>query len=327
MHQSEIGKNSVTSLEHATPRYVLVTPVKNEKEYLPQLINSIKSQTIKPVLWVIVDDESTDGTHLLLKQLQNEVEFVKVISSEEGKRNASIDRYGFVVRKGIDFGTKTCKLKNIDFDYIGLADADLLLDSSYFAKVIASMERNRNVGMASGAFLEKIGNDFVLRQGSSNKSDFTAAGMLIRRKCYDQAGGFPTAVGPEFILSIKTLYHGYQIKSFPNALGIHMRQSGQKIGQWKGFLKCGEIHYMLNFLPIDALLLVGYFTFSRPYAVKGPTISGLAFLAGYLNGFFSRKPKIPDPVVIAYFQKNLNNSLKNFLSTISYFLRKKFTKL
>lgn len=43
-------------------KYIVVTPCKNEGENLPNLIASVVAQTIMPVLWVIVDDGSTDTT-------------------------------------------------------------------------------------------------------------------------------------------------------------------------------------------------------------------------------------------------------------------------
>src|SRR5438132_4460527 len=45
-----------------TIRYVVITPVRNEAEFLPLLIDSLVRQTIKPQQWVVVDDGSSDGT-------------------------------------------------------------------------------------------------------------------------------------------------------------------------------------------------------------------------------------------------------------------------
>ncbi len=309
-------------MEQAKTHYILVTPVKNEKDNLPRLIKSIKSQTLKPTLWVVVDDESTDGTGVLLEHLQSECDFVRITSSEEGKRDASIDRYGVIVRKGFDFAIEECKLHDLNYNYLGLVDADLWLEDAYFAKIVAGFERNCNVGMASGAIWEKIDDGFVLRQSSNNEPNFTAAGMVMRRRCYEEAGGFPTTSGPEFVLAIKVLTHGWKIDCFLDTVGIHMRRSGQKIGQWKGFAKCGEIHYMLNYHPVDALLLIGYFTFSKPYAAKGPTIAGLAFFWGYLHGFIYRKERIADTDVVTYFQRSWKHSVINLLKTVSSLAKK-----
>ena len=42
--------------------YVLITPARNEAEFIELTIASVVAQTIRPARWVIVSDGSTDGT-------------------------------------------------------------------------------------------------------------------------------------------------------------------------------------------------------------------------------------------------------------------------
>ena len=42
------------------PRFVLITPAHNEEALIKKTIESVISQTILPMRWVIVDDGSTD---------------------------------------------------------------------------------------------------------------------------------------------------------------------------------------------------------------------------------------------------------------------------
>jgi hypothetical protein len=43
------------------PRFVLITPAHNEEALIKKTIESVISQTILPMRWVIVDDGSTDS--------------------------------------------------------------------------------------------------------------------------------------------------------------------------------------------------------------------------------------------------------------------------
>ncbi|NPE27880.1 glycosyltransferase family 2 protein [Methanococcoides sp. SA1] len=43
-------------------KYIIVTPCKNEDRNLCDVAQSLINQTILPVLWVIVNDNSTDKT-------------------------------------------------------------------------------------------------------------------------------------------------------------------------------------------------------------------------------------------------------------------------
>ena len=42
--------------------YVLISPGRNEAQYMRQTLDSVIAQTVRPTLWVIVDDGSTDET-------------------------------------------------------------------------------------------------------------------------------------------------------------------------------------------------------------------------------------------------------------------------
>jgi glycosyltransferase involved in cell wall biosynthesis len=44
------------------PSYVLVTPARNEVQFIELTIQSVVAQTMRPLKWVIVSDGSTDGT-------------------------------------------------------------------------------------------------------------------------------------------------------------------------------------------------------------------------------------------------------------------------
>src|SRR5215472_4951700 len=44
------------------PTYVLITPARNEAQFIELTIKSVVAQTIRPIKWVIVSDGSTDST-------------------------------------------------------------------------------------------------------------------------------------------------------------------------------------------------------------------------------------------------------------------------
>src|SRR5260370_1999049 len=44
------------------PSYVLVTPPRNEAQFIELTLKSVVAQTVRPAKWIIVSDGSTDGT-------------------------------------------------------------------------------------------------------------------------------------------------------------------------------------------------------------------------------------------------------------------------
>ena len=46
----------------AMTKYVIITPARDEEEFIEKTILAVAGQTIRPVQWIIVDDGSSDRT-------------------------------------------------------------------------------------------------------------------------------------------------------------------------------------------------------------------------------------------------------------------------
>jgi GT2 family glycosyltransferase len=69
--------------------YAVVSPVRNEADNLPRLIESIRAQTVQPVRWIIVDTGSDDRTVQLAGA--TELPYAALVLSE-GQRYSAVDR-------------------------------------------------------------------------------------------------------------------------------------------------------------------------------------------------------------------------------------------
>ena len=62
-------ENSTSKPEEITGmNYVVISPVKNEAEFIEMTIESMIHQTIKPSVWVIVNDGSNDATESIVRK-------------------------------------------------------------------------------------------------------------------------------------------------------------------------------------------------------------------------------------------------------------------
>ena len=52
------------------PTYVLITPARNEAQFIELTIKAVVAQTIRPIRWIIVSDGSTDGTDEIVRQIR-----------------------------------------------------------------------------------------------------------------------------------------------------------------------------------------------------------------------------------------------------------------
>ena len=49
-------------------RYLLISPCRDEAEFMRQTLDTVIAQSVPPTLWVIVDDGSTDDTPKILAE-------------------------------------------------------------------------------------------------------------------------------------------------------------------------------------------------------------------------------------------------------------------
>ena len=54
------------SFVNPSRRYLLISPCRDEAQYLRRTLDSVAAQSVPPALWVVVDDGSTDETPAIL---------------------------------------------------------------------------------------------------------------------------------------------------------------------------------------------------------------------------------------------------------------------
>src|SRR5205823_8921962 len=110
-----------------TWQYVLITPARNEGRYITKTIECVLAQTLLPKRWLIVSDGSTDDTDITVNRYLAQHSIITLIRrSAERKRS-----YGSKVR-AICAGSQ--ELGDIEYDFIGILDADVTFEPDYYEK-------------------------------------------------------------------------------------------------------------------------------------------------------------------------------------------------
>ncbi len=69
-------------------RYVLISPCRNEQDYMRETLDSVIAQTVPPALWVIVDDGSTDATPAILAEYAARHDWIRIVRrADRGARS------------------------------------------------------------------------------------------------------------------------------------------------------------------------------------------------------------------------------------------------
>ena len=282
-------------------QYILVTPCRNEEENLPNLIQSVAEQTIRPVFWVIVDDGSTDRTPEITKAAEEEYDWINSIRSNSAKRDLGV-HLASIVRKGFDFATEYCKKSGIAYGYLGNVDGDLTLEHTFFENIIKEFENNPKLGVASGGTNHIIGDKII--HAKLREDEPSGGHMLIRRECFEVCGGIPLSYAMDSVLKAKARLKGWSTKRFEENIATEIRDVGSAEGYWKGSVHSGKASHYLNIHPVH---VIGR---SVKYSFKKPHYMGIAYLVGYLSNVIRRERQIDDEEVKGYFWNKWKEVLK-----------------
>lgn len=272
--------------------YILITPCKDEEFFLPHLAESIMKQTVRPVLWLIVDDNSTDNTPKLISEYKSLHNWICTIRLNEGIRDVGI-HFARVLKLGFETAFEICENENIDFEFMGLADADLIFNTTYFETIISEFKNNSNLGIAGGGLREIVDGNTKYIHGVEDEP--SGGNMVIRKKCYLDCGGIQLSYSCDSVLKVQARLKGWEIKRFEDYSSIITRKTSTSEGHWKGYVQRGQSAYYRN-LNIFHVIAIGI-----RYIFKSPYYLSIAYLYGYFNDLLQKKPQIENEEIKKYY--------------------------
>ena len=138
--------------------YVIISPVRDEAEYIGKTIESVISQTIRPLEWVIVNDGSTDQTGAIIDEYSKTNPWIKAVHrTNRGFRKAG----GGVIEA---FYEGYAALSRKEWDYVVKLDGDLTFEKNYFERCFQKFDENRKLGISGGGIYHQIGDSLELEE-------------------------------------------------------------------------------------------------------------------------------------------------------------------
>lgn len=277
-------------------KYVLITPVKNEEQTIKQVIDSVKEQSIKPDLWIIVNDGSTDKTESILKKETRGIKWIKVLNKKINRKYNWLG-YSKVIREGISLYDKLLNQRSFKkVSYLGILDSDITIETQYFERILKEFDKDKNLGVVSGeVYIQKQTKWVPEFRGNHPRG----GARLYYYPFLKDIGGFPDTPSPDRISDIKIQTRGHKIMKLSSTKAFQHRASSARDNKLKGYFKQGRGKYILNYNLVHTLLISVKVCFrKKPYI-----FSGIFFFLGYFSGFFSKDKKINDKE-IKEFSKN-----------------------
>jgi glycosyltransferase involved in cell wall biosynthesis len=270
-----------------TEKYVLITPARNEGEFIENTIQSVISQSVLPLRWIIVSDGSTDQTNELVLKYIPENPWIELIKMPEHRdRNFAAKVHCF--NAGLE------KVKDLGYEIIGNIDADISFERDYFEFLMAQFADDPKLGVAGTPFVED-GKHYDYR--FTNIEHVSGACQLFRRKCFEEIGGYiPIKEGGiDWVATTTARMKGWKTRSFVGKNCFHHRKMGTgTYSVLRASFKHGRKDYCLGNHPLWQLFRGLYQMTKKPYI-----FNGLLIIFGYGWASFN---KIDRPIPIKLIQ-------------------------
>jgi len=269
------------------PQYVIVSPVRDEEEYIEQTIVGVIQQTIRPTEWIIVDDGSCDHTGEIIDAYAKKHNWIRTVHRpDRGKRVP-----GAGVMEAFYDGYN--RLESEDWDFIVKLDGDVALPSNYFEQCFSRFNIDPKLGMCGGRM-------YCLKDGELKPEPHPAFHVrgpikLYRRECWEAIGGLTRAPGWDTVDEVQANRFGWVTRTFDDIKVLHQRPTGAVQGVWRDGVKMGRAAYICGYHPLFMMVKCAKRIFSKPYVM-----SALAHGYGFMSGYFKKIPRVEDQALIRY---------------------------
>lgn len=271
-------------------RLVIISPCRDEEQFVQVTLDSVIKQTYRPDLWIIVDDGSRDRTAEIVASYAVKHPWIKLV-----RRHRSGGRQ---LGPGVvsAFNAGLAALGDDPFDVIGKLDSDTEFGAGTLAAIMTHFD-DPKVGMASGNTYLLRGNKLVFELYTSYHVPGNA--KFYRRECFRDIGGLQPVYGWDVIDETDARRHGWITLSDPKVVFIHHRMQGSSFGALQGRVIWGRCAYAIGSHPLFAIARGIYRMTQQP-----KVIGGLAFIWGFLTGYVNRDiRRITDPDLIHYLRQ------------------------
>lgn len=280
------------------PRYIVITPARNEAENIPHTIRSMVGQSLRPSRWVIVNDGSTDTTGAIIDAAAREHDWITAVHRpDRGYRKQG----GGVVETFYD---GYARIAQEPWEYLLKFDADLSFEPDYFARCLRKFTEDPKLGIGGGMISHEVAGRLVSESPGDPAFHVRGATKIYRRECWEAIGGLLQAPGWDTIDELKANMLGWTTRTFADIPLRHHRYTGSADGTWKNVVKFGLANYITGYHPLFMLVKCCKRAVQPPYGVGA---AGLAW--GFCKGYLQGVARVPDPELIRYVRRQQLNKL------------------
>ncbi len=279
--------NNFRSIMLTLPTYVLITPARNEAEFIELTIKSVVAQTVRPIKWVIVSDGSTDGTDDIVCKYAAENPWIELLRVPERRER-------HFAGKVEAFNSAYHHIRGLRYEVIVSLDGDISFEEDYFSFLLRKLAEDPELGVVGTPFKEISNQSYDYR--FVNIEHVSGACQVFRHECFEKIGGYVPVKGRgiDLIAVTTARMKGWKTRTFTEKVYIHHREMGTaQHGVLRARFKTGAKDYAFGNHPIWEMFRAIRQMTQRPFA-----IGGLMLLSGYVWALIrgAERP-VPDDLV------------------------------
>lgn len=290
------------------PSYVVITPARNEAQFIELTLKSMVAQTVRPLRWVVVSDGSTDGTDEIVRKYASEHSWIELVSLPPRKER---DFAGKVHA----FNAGYARVRDVDYEVIVSLDADISFGSDYFAFLLEKLSSDDALGLVGTPFREISGEVYDYR--FVNIEHVSGACQVFRRECFESIGGYIPVKGGsiDHIAVISSRMKGWKTRTFLDRVCRHHREMGTaQRGILMSKFRLGAKDYAVGNHPLWEVFRTFYQMKASPFAV-----GGLAVGLGYSWAWLSNTERPVSPELIEFHRREQMLRLKGLVRRLFSF--------
>ena len=253
----------------------VIIPVFNEQDFIKKSVESLIDQTIKPEEVIYVNDNSTDNSKNIIKNLIGKCEWIRVVDHKSFQEHVP----GSKVIEAFNFGLKNLETQ---FDIICKFDGDIILPKNYIEKIIEIFNEKEKVGIAGGnLYVQKNGK--WIYENIAAKTHVRGPIKAYRVECFNDINALKSSIGWDTVDVLLAQKKGWLIYTDKNLIVKHLKPTGQKYSLHSKILQ-GESLYKMRFGFILSILSL------LKSSLNNYSLSRLFFgLIGYCVSFLKQK--------------------------------------
>jgi len=219
-------------------KFCIIIPAHNEEDSIGLTLDSLTKQTLRPQEIIVVNDNSTDKTQMIVQEFEKQFNFIKLINNTSSNQHLPGTKIINAFYKGYEIANK-------NFDVICKFDADLIFPLDYLEQLTFHFKKDEKIGMVAGYCYIQKNNNWVL-ENLTRDDHIRGALKAYTKSCFEAIGKLKKSMGWDTIDELLAKFYNYKILLDKNLHVKHLKPTGIGYNKSAKHLQ-GEAMYKMRY--------------------------------------------------------------------------------